>query len=110
MPAQHFSDATLYIRKAGVGTDYLIYKFKLVFINNIKWTGSSGDDLPQETLSIAYGAMQVSYTPQSSTGVPSGKALLGTWNQVTNTPDLVVRGLEVRYTDRGSSRDTDRGS
>jgi type VI secretion system secreted protein Hcp len=80
---QHFSDASLYVRKSGAATDYLVYKFKLVYVTSIKWSGSNGDDHPQETL--AHGAMQVAYTPQGPTGAPA-KPVTGTWNQVTNTP------------------------
>jgi type VI secretion system secreted protein Hcp len=88
---QHFTDASLYVRKAGAAADYLVYKFKMVFVTSIKWSGSNGDDHPQETVDLVYGAMQVAYTPQTPTGA-LGKQVTGTWNQVTNSTDFTIPG------------------
>jgi type VI secretion system secreted protein Hcp len=89
----HFQQVNLYVRKAGGGAgDYLIYRFKLVFVSKITWSDSSGDDAPQEEVDFEYGALQVQYAQQN----PSGQ--LGTpkqqsWSQVTNKGEFVVPGI-----------------
>ena len=87
----HFSDAALYIRKSGAPNDYLIYRFKMVFVTDIKWSAANGDDAPQETVKLVCGSMQVEYTPLSPTGVAQ-KAILTVWNQVTNSATADVPG------------------
>jgi len=90
----HFTDASLYIRKAGATApvDYLIYKFKLVLVSQMKWAAANGDDSPQETVTFQYGALQVNYTPQTATGGP-GRTVTQTWNQVTNTSTFDIPGI-----------------
>jgi type VI protein secretion system component Hcp len=81
----------LYVGRAGAGNDYLVYHFKMVFVQQITWAGANGDDTPQETVSLQVGAIQVSYTPTSGTGTrlqPISQA----WNQVTNNAVLDVPG------------------
>jgi type VI secretion system secreted protein Hcp len=83
----HFPDAELSIRKSGASSDYLIYRFKMVCVQQIKWSGGNGDDAPQETVSLAFGSMQVNYTPTSANGKPA-KSISQSWNQVTNSSML----------------------
>jgi type VI secretion system secreted protein Hcp len=87
----HFPEAVLHIRKAGAGpsADYLVYRFSMVFVTKVDWAAASGDDAPQETVELMYGAMQVSYAQQMATG-QLGQPRLATWNQVTNTPEYSV--------------------
>jgi type VI secretion system secreted protein Hcp len=93
----HFNTVTLFIRKAGgsagsSGAGYLKYTFKLVFVSSINWSGSSGDDVPTETVTFAYGAMQIAYQKQT----PDGKLaapVIQTWNQLSNSDAFDVQGL-----------------
>jgi len=84
----HFPDATLYVRKGGATADYLVYKFKMVFVSEIKWSGANGDDTPEESIKLVFGAMQVNYTPQTQAGALQPKPVVATWNQVTNSTTL----------------------
>jgi type VI secretion system secreted protein Hcp len=86
----HFPDAMLYVRRAGATSDYLVYRFKMVFVSEIKWSGANGDDTPEESIKLEFGAMQVNYTPQTSAGIPTAKAISAVWNQVTNSATLDV--------------------
>lgn len=94
----HYKEAHISIRKAGssgsaattgTGTEYLHFTFKMVFVTNIEWSGDSGDELPSENVTFAYGSMKMQYWPQASGG---GKGTVNEqiWNQVTNTADEAV--------------------
>jgi len=91
----HYPTAHLCIRKAGgggksyTGAPYLVYIFNCVFVNSISWSGSSGDDLPEETVQFAYGSVTIQYYPQTASG-GQGKVNEQTWNQVTNNDSPVV--------------------
>lgn len=80
---QHFLNVTLAMRKAGSGKPYLIYSFGTVVVTNIEWSGSSGDDTPTETLTFAYGQLQVSYIQQRTDGSRS-PAQVENWDRVAN--------------------------
>jgi type VI secretion system secreted protein Hcp len=83
----HYASAVLSLRKAGGATAlvYLTYTFSEVFIESIQWSGSTGgDDVPTESVSFAYGQLQVSYQPQSKTGTAQGAAIPGGWSVLTN--------------------------
>ena len=89
----HFNEARLYIRKAGgAAGDFLTYSFKMVFINSINWSGSSGDELPEETVEFAYGALQVGYAQQNSSGQLT-QPKVQAWSVVNNRADFSVPGV-----------------
>ena len=82
----HFQNVTLYIRKAGgtvSGKPYLIYSFGTVVVSSIEWSGSSGDDLPTETITFAYGQLQISYAQQTATGTLMAPKM-ESWDRVAN--------------------------
>jgi type VI secretion system secreted protein Hcp len=93
---QHYPFAIIAVRKAGgggagkTGYVYLKYTFNCVFVNSVSWSGSSGDDLPEETVQFAYGSVTVEYTPQKATGGAASAKNIQSWNQVTNTDDPTV--------------------
>jgi len=86
---QHYAKAVIALRKAGgggggkTGYVYLKYTFNMVFVNSISWSGSSGDDLPEEVVQFAYGSVTVDYWPQKAGG-GAGVVNSTTWNQVNN--------------------------
>jgi type VI secretion system secreted protein Hcp len=91
----HYDKAYIVVRKAGggagdnkgttaAGTEYIRFTFTMVFVSNIEWSGDSGDELPGETVTFAYGAMKMQYFPQKKTGA-AGSVNEQIWNQVTNT-------------------------
>jgi type VI secretion system secreted protein Hcp len=82
----HFPTATVTLRKAG-GTqiDFLKYEFSDVLVESVQWSGSSGgDDTPTESVSIAFGKVEITYTPQDSKG-GKGSPVAAGWDikQVT---------------------------
>ncbi|MGE0711395.1 MAG: Hcp family type VI secretion system effector [Planctomycetota bacterium] len=83
----HFPLVEVALRRAGGAKAleaYCRYEFKMVFVKGVDWDASSGD-VPRETVTLAYGALRVTYSKQDSTG----KTLPGTsvaWSQVLNKP------------------------
>jgi type VI secretion system secreted protein Hcp len=82
----HFAVVQLYIRKAGGNANsiYLGYEFQLVYVSEIDWSGSSGDETPSESVTFEYGALAVAYHPQNPDGTLAAP-IIGRWNEVTNT-------------------------
>ena len=84
----HLATGSVQLRKAG-GSPlvYLTYGFKVIFIESISWSGSTGgDDSPTEHVSAAFGTLTVDYQAQDNTGKPKGGAVHGGWNVQTNQP------------------------
>lgn len=88
----NFPSMVLEVRKAG-GTSggkpqaYLQYTFQTVFVTKIDWSGGPGTDAPMESVTFAYGAMKVQYSPQSATGA-LGNPQSAAWSQLTNSPNV----------------------
>jgi type VI secretion system secreted protein Hcp len=90
----HFPTVNLVVRKAGgVKVPYLVYQFKMVFVTKVEWSGGAGEEAPDEDVTFVYGAMQISYQKQNSTGQPIGSPSQCAWSQVTNQPTLAVPGV-----------------
>ncbi len=81
----HYKTATIALRKAGgKAMVYLQYELTEVFISSVQWSGSGGgDDTPTESVSVAYGAINVTYTPQKVDGTPDAAVVAG-WNVKAN--------------------------
>lgn len=85
----HYEEVQLRLRKSGgktsggAGDVYLAYDFKLVAVKSIEWSGSSGDDVPEETVVFEYGAMRIGYRPQNMDGT-LGNIVERSWNKLTN--------------------------
>lgn len=96
----HLARMQLYVRKVGgVPTagakPYLVYGFDMVFISEIDWSGSSGDEEPLERVTFAYGALALGYYPLKPDGT-FDTAVKTNWSQVTNSappPDPVLAGF-----------------
>jgi len=88
----HYKDVQLHLRKSGVsageqaGGVYLEFHFKVVAVKSIEWSGSSGDDVPEETCVFEYGALKAIYRPQNKDGTldDAGKQIAA-WNKLTNS-------------------------
>jgi len=94
---KHFPAAVLVLRKAGGASGdsqtqpcYLVFKFLFCYVDTVSWSGSSGDDVPTEDVSFAYGAMQIDYRRQSAEGTLFGTTMEGQWSQVNNRPEFAV--------------------
>ncbi len=81
----HYPQATVVLRKAGgKQVVYLEYDFKEVFVESVQWSGSSGgDDTPTESVSFAFGHVDVKYTPQKADGT-QGTANPASWDLTKN--------------------------
>lgn len=85
----HYNDVELVLRRSGgdrekSGTPFLKYKFKLVAVKDITWSGSDGDDVPSESLIFEFGAIQIEYTEQKTDGSKGGTDTQK-WSRVTNS-------------------------
>lgn len=82
---KHFDKAKVTLRKAGgeAPVDYLTYEFENVYIESVQWSGSSGgDDRPVESVSIAFGKVTITYTPQSDKGA-TASPVVASWDVQT---------------------------
>ncbi len=73
------------LRKAGGESpvDFLMYEFENVYVESVQWSGASGgDDRPTESLSLAFGKVTVTYTPQADQGA-TGSPVVGSWSVQT---------------------------
>lgn len=82
---KHFQKATVTMNKASGELDkalaFLVYEFQEVYIESIQWSGSSGgDDTPTESVSMAFGSVKVTYTPQATTGSAAPKPVGAGWD------------------------------
>jgi type VI secretion system secreted protein Hcp len=69
---KHFPSATVVLTKAGGGGQdlkFLTYDFKQVFVTSIQMAGgNTGDSVPMDAVAFSFGAVEISYTPQTVTG------------------------------------------
>jgi type VI secretion system secreted protein Hcp len=89
----HYELVQLRLRKSGAkssggaGDVYLAFDFKTVAVKSIEWSGSGGDDVPEETVIFEYGAMKVAYKPQNKDGTLGG-VVERSWNKLTNSQNF----------------------
>jgi type VI secretion system secreted protein Hcp len=78
----HFANAMVTIRRAGgEQVEFLKYEFDTIFVEDISWSGGGMDDNPMESLSLAFGAVQMTYTPQNEDGT-IGSPIVAKWDQI----------------------------
>src|ERR1700742_5139333 len=71
---KHFKDATLTVKKAGEHPHaYLIYKMDDVLISSFNSKSHPGGDIAQETLSLNFRKVEMSYVPQNKDGTAGAK-------------------------------------
>ena len=88
----HFDKMQVFIRRTGgatPGKPYLMYGFNMVFITDIDWSASEGDELPVERVTFAYGSLVLAYYPQKPDGT-FGTMKQARWNQTTNTETVPI--------------------
>lgn len=75
---KHTAEMIVTVRKAtgDKPLEYLVYKFNDVMVSSYQAGGSSGGDLPVETVSFNYAKVQISYVPQDAAG--KGMSPVGT--------------------------------
>jgi type VI secretion system secreted protein Hcp len=70
---QHIPEATFTVRKAGASQQtFLKYVFKEVIISSVQPSGTSGSEstVPTESVSLNFGSVEITYTPQGPNGQP----------------------------------------
>ena len=65
---EHIKDATLYVRKAGSSSDYLVIKLTDILVSSYQTGGSGGSDIPTESVSLNFAKIQISYTGMDAEG------------------------------------------
>jgi type VI secretion system secreted protein Hcp len=68
---QHFNSAVVTLLKAtgvsGQQAPFLVYTFTDVMVESIQWSGSAGGaDVPTESVSFAFGKVEVAYSKQDT--------------------------------------------
>lgn len=85
MEGEHIKKATLTLMKAGgkEAVDFVKYEMEKVFIDAVSYSGSDGgDDAPMESVSLSFGKMSYTYTPQKPDGT-KGSPVVGQWDVTT---------------------------
>jgi type VI secretion system secreted protein Hcp len=73
---KHFTKATLTVKKAGEHPHaYLIYKMDNVLISSFNSKSHPGGDIAQETLSLNFTKVEMSYVPQNKDGTAGAKVV-----------------------------------
>jgi type VI secretion system secreted protein Hcp len=92
---KHIDAAVLVLRKAGGAAPdgfqpcYLVYKFLFCYVDNVSWSGSTGDDVPTEDVTFAFGAMQINYRMQNAQGQLVGNPQQGNWSGVNQRAEFI---------------------
>jgi len=91
---RHFDEAVVELRRSGgsetsSGATFMMFHFKLVMVQDIEWSGSDGDDVCEESITMQYGAMKVEYTAQDSSGKMKTKKK-AEWSRVKNTAAYAI--------------------
>lgn len=72
LSGEHFKSAKVMLRKStgkGGQAPYIEYDFEHVIVSSIQWSGSAGgDEVPTESLSLAFDKVTVTYHNQDVTG------------------------------------------
>jgi type VI secretion system secreted protein Hcp len=82
----HFSKAHVVLRKSGgKKVEYLKYDFEEVFVESVQWEGATGgDDTPTESLALAFGKVNITYTAQKPDGTAISPAKEANWDIRSN--------------------------
>jgi len=85
---QHYKKAQVICRKAagtaGKQGIFLQYDFSDVMVESIQWSGSSGgDDTPTESVSFAFGIVNITYNLQNTVTGEISAGSTASWNLTT---------------------------
>jgi type VI secretion system secreted protein Hcp len=59
-------------------------------VQDITWSGSDGDDICEESLTLQYGAIKIHYFSQDAKGVMNSTPQEAMWSRVKNNNSLTV--------------------
>lgn len=91
---KHFQDLTIDLRRSGEAANisggvFMKFDFRLVMVQDISWSGSDGDDICEETVIFQYGAIEITYKPQTMKGQMQNGSQTR-WSRVLNQATLSV--------------------
>ena len=93
---RHIKTVIIELRRSGQanktlrsGGIFMRFEMKLVMVQDISWSGSDGDDICEETVILQFGAIEVTYTPQTKEG-KDGTKQQARWSRVKNNNSLDV--------------------
>ncbi|SFO84545.1 type VI secretion system secreted protein Hcp [Cohaesibacter marisflavi] len=90
----HYDEAILELRRSGgseksSGATVLKISFMMVYVTDMGWNGSDGDDILEEDLTFEYGAIKIEYFQQGKDGKVKKPTVSGgaeaVWSRVLNT-------------------------
>jgi type VI secretion system secreted protein Hcp len=81
---KHFPTAKITMYKssgdASAPVDYLVFEFEECYVENLNWSGAQGgDQIPTESVSMAFRKVTITYNTQDKTGKKTG-AVVGSWD------------------------------
>lgn len=86
------ANVKLYSRRAGGATKalkpYLVHTLRQVRVQAVTWSCNADDAVPEEHLTLAYGALKMDYWKQKADGTLMGAPITGVWNQGSNSPSF----------------------
>lgn len=84
---KHIKEATLTVRKAGgdAPVEYYVVKMTDLIVSSYSTGGMDGMDRFEETITLNFRQVEITYTPQDSTGSGAGAASAG-WDIAANAP------------------------
>lgn len=83
----HLGEAVLTVRKAGKDpVDYVVITISPVLVTSVSTGGSGGEDRLTENVTLNFGKVKTSYTPQKDDGTADAAIDL-TWNVETNVEE-----------------------
>jgi type VI secretion system secreted protein Hcp len=93
---RHIKTCIIELRRSGQSTKtlrsggvFIKFEMKLVMVQDISWSGSDGDDICEETVILQFGAIEISYIPQTKEG-KDGTKQTAAWSRVKNENSLQV--------------------
>lgn len=89
---EHFADGTLLVRRSGGTTPnrYMQFNFKKIFVSNMNFSGSAGEEVLMMSTSLEWGAVQVHYYALDATGKEVSSPKEAIWSRVLNKPTFAV--------------------
>lgn len=89
--------ARISIRKSGAavttgisGAVYLTFEFNVLMVKSIDWSGSSGDDVPTESVVFMFGEMSLLYQRQKANGTLDTTIYTNAWSAQSNSTTTIT--------------------
>ncbi|MEO9516460.1 MAG: type VI secretion system tube protein Hcp [Paracoccaceae bacterium] len=94
MTGGHFDEVFVSLRRSGgtaggTGSEFVKFSFKMCAISSFEYSASDGDDDPEESVTMDFGAVKMEYFAQDKTG-KMGKAMDALWSRKLNSPEYAV--------------------